>query len=338
MLRATLLFLSSLLFVSDNSLASNVVNTASVQYRDIPQSVAVFGRLAHKSEQKLSFKIQGIVASVSADEGQRVVSGQVLATLDQSEIQAQVKQATSVFNNNQENLTRFQSLYAEKVITQEQLQSAQTQFDVARSDLEIALFNQKHAEIRATNDGIILKRSIEQNELVNPNQPAFLISSEQHGWVLRVGVTDRDIVQLDEGNQANLHLDAYPDQPFSGVVSEIAAAANEQTGLFEVEIRLDKVSHKIYSGFIASASIVTSQTRRLALLPVEAMVSANGKRAEVFVLDDQQMVQKRRIALAYIQGNKIAIAEGLNDGENIVTDGAAYLRNGMSVDVAANRY
>ena len=73
------------------------------------------------------------------------------------------------------------------------------------------------------------------------------------------------------------------------------------------------------------------------MLPVEAIVSANGKRAEVFVLDKENIVQKRRIQLAFIQNNEIAIESGLNEGENIVTDGAAYLRNGMSVAIAANQ-
>ena len=315
-------------------LAETLVTTHKVSFTPFTKTVEVTGRLANKAEQKLSFKIQGVVAEIHVDEGQRVKAGQLLATLDQEEITAQVKQAQSVFDNSSRNLQRFEHLFADKVITQEQLQAAQTRKDVARSDLQIAKFNQKHAEIRATSDGWILKRLIEKQELVNPNQAAFVISNEGKGWVLRVGVTDRGIIRIQQDNKASIKLDAYPEANLSGKVTEIAAAADSMTGLFEVEIRLSQQDLRLYSGFVANASIQTREVQQLAFIPVEALVAASGKKADIFVLDQHQQAERRQVTLAFIQGQYVAITSGLTEGEEIINQGAAYVRNGSKVSLA----
>lgn len=320
-----------LLTISNFALSAPAVNTSIVSYQSYAKNLRVSGRLVNKAQQKLSFKIQGVVADILVDEGQRVKAGQLLAQLDKAEITAQVRQAKSVFDNSTKNLNRFERLYQDKVITQEQLQAAQTRQQVARSDMQIALFNQKHAEIRATSDGWILKRMIEKQEIISPNQTAFLISNEGSGWILRVGISDKDIVHIQQNDITVITLDAYPGQVLQGNVSEIAAAANNSSGLFEIEIRLKPVSLRLYSGFIAKANIQTSATRELAFIPIQSIVSANGKEAEVFVLNPQQQAEKRQVQLAFIKQGEAAISGGLDSGEVLISDGAAYIRPGTQI-------
>jgi len=334
-MRIYLLFLTSMLYLSPVYGDASVVQSSEVHYRPYAKQIYVSGKLSNKAEQRLSFKIQGVIQAIHVDEGQRVSAGQLLASLDQAEITAQVRQAKSVYENSNKNMQRFSSLYRDKVITLEQVQAAQTQLDIARSDLQIAQFNQKHAQIRATSDGLVLKRLVEKNELANPNQTAFIISNENRGWVLRVGVMDRDLVRIETGNVARLKLDAYPQQEISGQVSEIAAAADPQSGLFEVEIHLNAPTMRLYSGFIASANIHSKQSEALAFLPVESMVSANGRNVELFIINNKRQAEKRQAQLAFILGDQIAIRAGLEEGEKVVSNGAAYLRNGDSVEIAS---
>ncbi|WP_416306797.1 efflux RND transporter periplasmic adaptor subunit [Neptunicella sp. SCSIO 80796] len=323
--------------VTNMAFSAPVVKSAEVQYQDYAKSILISGKLANKAEQKLSFKISGLVASIQVEEGQQVKAGQLLARLDEAEINAQVEQAQSVYNNAKSNLARLNSLYKDSVISQEQLNNMQTQLQVAQADLQIAQFNQKHAEIRANSDGWVLQRNIEINELVTPNQPAFIISNAQKGWILRAGVTDKDIVRIEQDNQVDISIDAYPGQIIRGHVNEIAAAANASSGLFEVEVQLDKPALKLYSGFVAQGEIYSGQTQSLAFLPIESIVSANGRTAQVFVIDHKQAVEQRNVELAFIKQDKVAILSGVNDGEQVVSIGAAYLRDGMSVELTKVR-
>src|SRR5690554_1819879 len=183
------------------------VEETVVHWQDYSKPVRISGVLENKSEQNLAFKVSGLVKQIKANEGQWVKAGQVLAALDLEEINAQVAKAQSVLDNAERNLGRFQSLQGQNALSIDQLQAAETQVDVARSDLTVAKFNLRHAVIRAPADGRVLKRYIENNEMVAPGTPAFVFAPNQGGWVMRAGVTDRDIVRLNLKNP--IHLLAF---------------------------------------------------------------------------------------------------------------------------------
>ncbi len=86
---------------------------------------------------KLSFKIGGIIKNIFVDEGQRVYKAQKLTELDLSEIKAQVNQAQSAFEKAKRDLERMKRLYADNVVTLEQLQNAETGFEIVKSNLKI---------------------------------------------------------------------------------------------------------------------------------------------------------------------------------------------------------
>lgn len=308
---------------------SQYVTTTVASYQDVQDVVLSVGVLANKKQQSLSFKVGGIVSSLLVEEGQTVSANQTLAVLDQEEIKAQVKQARSVYQNNVNNLKRFSSLYKDKVITQEQYQAAQTQVDVAKSALQIAQFNLKHAVIRAQDDGMIITRMVEESELVSPNQPIFLMSNDKQGWVLRVGLTDKDIVKIREGNTAQIKFDAYPNEIFKAAVSEIGAAALKG-GLFEIELLLAPSSHKLFAGFIGKVSIQADSTQTVALIPIESIVEAQQSNASIFIVENDKAV-KRSVKVAYLNNQYAAILDGIENHEEVVVAGATYLREGMQV-------
>jgi RND family efflux transporter MFP subunit len=186
------------------------------------------GVLASKKEAKLSFKNGGIVAALRADEGQDVRKGQVLAVLDLTEIDAQVAQARNNFEKAQRDRDRVQRLYADSAATLEQMQNATTGFEVASAAFTAARFNREHSVIVAPENGRILRRQVEEGELINPGSSVFLFAGggAGEGWVVRTGIADRDMVKLKIGDRAKMTFDAYPGVSFPAVVTEIAAAAD----------------------------------------------------------------------------------------------------------------
>lgn len=318
------------------------VEVVTVQWQDYARPVRVSGVLENKSEQNLAFKISGLVNSISANEGQWVKQGQVLAQLDLEEINAQVAKAQSVLANSERNLGRFKSLQGSDALSIDQLQQAETQADVAQSDLTVARFNQRHAVIRAPADGRVLKRFIENNEMVAPGTPAFIFAPKKSGWVMRVGVTDRERVRLDLADQATVTLDAYSGVQYQATVTELAARA-DATQTFGLELQVQEDSkHPLLAGFVGYAEITPKQTRRVVLLPAGAMVRAHrseearrsGFAAEidVFVLQNDNQVELRKVPLLAVEQNHLVVMAGLEDGEQVVVTGAAYLSPGRIVE------
>ncbi|WP_250656971.1 efflux RND transporter periplasmic adaptor subunit [Alkalimarinus coralli] len=310
-----------------------LVETAEVNYSARGKNVDASGRLANKSEQKLSFKTSGPVAKILVDEGDRVKKGQLLAQLNQEEINAQVAQSQSVFDEAKRNNARYQALYEKGVVPVEQLQSAETRLEVARSNLRIAKFNKQHSVIVAPDDGRILKREIEANEMISPFQTAFVMSMNKGGWVIRSGVTDKDIVRINKGDQTTIQLDAYPGKLLKGHVSEVGAAADARSHLFEIEVTVDTTDLRLHSGFISRLLIEPSQQEPVALLPIEAIVEAKSEKAQVFVLNEAFEVIQKNVDIAWLESGSVAIKPGLEEGVSVVTSGATYLHEGAVVSV-----
>lgn len=321
------------------------VEVTLAHWQDYSKPVRISGTLENKSEQNLAFKVSGLVKQIKASEGEWVKKGQVLAALDLEEIDAQVAKAQSVLDNAERNLGRFQSLQGQNALSIDQLQTAETQVDVARSDLTVAKFNLRHAVIRAPADGRVLKRYIENNEMVAPGTPAFIFAPKQGGWVMRAGVTDRDIVRLNLGDSGEVSLDAYPGVIFKAQVNELAARA-DMSQTFGVELRIEEEADvPLLAGFVAFAQIIPIHTRKVVLLPAMAMVRANRtedirkagihSEVEVFVVNADNQAELRRLPLLSIEQGNLVIGAGLEEGERVVTTGASFLSEGRVVKLPA---
>jgi len=310
------------------------VFVAPIEKRDQPLPIRTSGRLSSKAEVRLSFKIGGIIERLYVDEGRSVRKGGILARLNLAEIDAQVVQATSALEKAQRDFNRVEGLFKDSVATLEQFQDAQTGVDIAEANVRIAEFNRKHAEIKAPSSGRILRRMAEQDELVSPGQPVFVFGSSQTGWVARVGLADRDIVKLALGDSAKLVFDAYPEQVFNGWVTEVADAADPMSSTFEVEVAIEDPGNLLKSGFIARVDLFPSSGDSYFYIPVEALVEGNDREGIVYVYDEENHEAKKvAIQISRLLDSEIAVSGGLEEYDQVVTDGASFLQGDGPVQV-----
>ncbi len=321
--------------------APTAVSTAQVVKQPLVYPVVGSGVLASKKEAKLSFKTGGIVADIRADEGQDVRKGQVLAVLNLTEIDAQVTQARNNFEKAQRDMERVKRLYADSAATLEQMQNATTGYEVASASFESAQFNRQYSTIIAPENGRILRRQVEEGELVGAGSPVFLFagSGAGDGWVIRTGVADRDMVKLKIGDKAKMTFDAYPGSSFAATVTEIAGAADPVNGTFEVELKVEPGDKKLVTGLVAKAEIFPSGQPEMLVVPIEALAEADGEKACVYTLgEDGTSVKKLPVRTAGIFGDVVAVREGLQEGATVITRGTAYLTESSRVKVVDDRF
>lgn len=311
------------------------VRVAPVVTERLALPVTAAGVLGAKEEVALSFKIGGVVARVLVDEGQAVRAGATLAALDLSEIDAGVTRARSAAEKADRDLGRTRRLYADSVATLEQVQNAATGADVARAELDAAAFNRRYAVILAPAGGTILRRRAEPGELVAPGTTILTLGSRARGFVVRAGLADRDVVRVRRGDSAEVRFAAIPGRTFRGAVTEIAGAADATTGTYAVEVRLPgPEAAALPTGLVAEVSIRPAATRAVALIPIEALLEADGSDAVVFVLSpDGRRAVRRPVSIAFLSGDRVAVATGLDGVQAVITDGAAYLDDGAAVRV-----
>lgn len=300
-----------------------------------PIPVTGSGLLASKKEVRLSFKTGGVIRSILVDEGDLVRKGQVLARLDLQEINARVRQASQQVERYERDLARIERLHADSVATLEQVQNLRTALEVAKADLQVAAFNQEFSVIRAPEQGKILRRFTEVGEVISSGNPVFYFANrQQRAFVMRIGVADRDVVRLQNGDPAILHFDAWPATDFSAQVTEVAEAADPMTGTFEIELTLDPTDRTLKNGFIGKASIRPRAQAPYYKVPMRALVDGEASRARVFAVDKQQQVHKVELRPDYIGNDYFTVVAAEQQlQEPLVIEGAAYLSEGETVEI-----
>ncbi len=302
------------------------VEIRQVQTQTVADPVYLSGLVSNEKEARLSFKTGGIIQRIFVDEGDRVAAGQLLATLDMTEIGAQVSQSRQGVEKARRDLDRAKNLYADSVATKEQLQNATTAYEVARESQRIADFNQKFSEIRAPHAGRIVRKLMNEGELAGPGTPVFFMDGQgESAWVLRAGVPDRDWARIVEGDKAEVVFDAWPEEVFTGVVSNKAIAADPKSGSFEIEIKVNPKGKALATGLFAKAKLTPHALGQVKCVPIEALLEGNGKEAFVFITKDNQTVEKRAVRIAFINKDCVAVSQGLENVEEVITSGSPFL-------------
>ncbi len=335
LLPISLLFTTSVLTASPITTAVTIV---PVKHEQRVQQIRNSGRISHKTEIRLAFKIGGLIKQVNVEEGDEVSAGQILATLDLEEIDARQKRAASNYKKTDDNYIRFNTLYDKGLVSLQVKQNAQTARDSAEAELQITNFDRRLAVIRAPADGQILKRFVESDELIQPGQPVLLIASSQQGSVVRVGLIDQDIVKVKRGDPVDILLDAYPGRKFKGLVSEVALGTNSDVGTFEVEISIDDQGFVLRSGLIARVAIMPASSQFKYYIPVESVAATVNGYARIFILDESKNVANEvSVKIEEFLPDEVIVQGSLKPTDKVIRFGAPYLTDGSMVAIVAAR-
>ena len=312
------------------------VRVATITTAPLNDAVRAVGLLGPKDEARLAFKLGGVIEAIHVEEGAAVKSGQVLAFLRQTEIAASVEQARQAAGKAERDLNRGKALFADGVATEEQLQDLSTSRDVASAALRSAEFNSSYARIVAPADGVVLRKLAQPNELVQAGQPVLVVGGGSRGWVVRLGLADRDRVRFQLGDAARLDFDAFPGQRFAGSISNLASSADPATGTFTVEVQVEPGAARFVQGLVARVSLTPREGAVGRVVPISALIEANGSEASVFLYDAKRSVVHRvAIRLGRLHDREVEVLEGLATGAEVVIDGAEYLANGEAVRLVA---
>ncbi len=336
------------------------VRMSDVTQAGIAPVITATGTLGAKDEVMLSFKIGGVVAKVLVDDGAKVRRGQVLAVLDQREIDAMVAKATAGADKARRDAARAERLFKDSVVTLAQLQDAQTGRDAAEADLRAARVNHEFATIVAPAEGVVLTRLASAGQLVGPGAPVIQFASRARGSVLRAGLPDREAVRVKLGAQAQVSFEAVPGKVFTGRVSQIGASADLRTGLYTIEVALEGVSH-LPSGLVGKLTIGCtaapvakggdtgarpasapcteptagpgSDAVGVSSIPAEALVEGDGDQGIVFTVDAAgKRAHRVAVTLVGLDGDKVLV-RGLEGVTRVVSVGATWLTDSAKVEI-----
>ncbi|MEM7550226.1 MAG: efflux RND transporter periplasmic adaptor subunit [Bacteroidota bacterium] len=298
--------------------------------------IVATGVLASKEEIILSFKTGGIVNSLKFNVGNTVKKGQQLASLNLSEINAQVESAENGYDKSIRDFERAKNLYEDTVATLEQLQNARTARDIAKANLEVANFNKEYSIIKSPVQGTILKRFVEEGQLVSSGQVVFLVGSSgtPDAQIIKVGIADKDVVKVNLKDEARIKFDAFSKVEYRGSVTEITQSANQKTGLYDLEITLEKYHPELKNGFIARIEIIPESGDVVYKIPMNALVEGLEKKATIFYTLDGSTVKSKEVEIIDLRDDYFTVSATLLPADaKIVNEGAPFLRSNDSIQI-----
>lgn len=314
------------------------VKIIALNKSDVTGIIHSSGQFTTDNETMLAFKTGGIVDRIYVKEGDKIRKGEVLATLDLTEISAQVNQAQIAFEKASRDFNRVNNLIKDSVATLEQLQNTKTYFELARQQLAAANFNLQYSEIRATQDGVVINRFVNEGQITGPGVPILQFSSKGHtDWILRVAVSDKEWASITKNDKAKIQIEALNLYDIEAFVYSKAEEADKTTGSFSIDIKLINARKlNIASGMFGKARITLTQKSRLWQIPYDAVLDGNDNQGFVFVTNDNRKALKVPVRISGIDKNNVLISDGLSNYRSLIVSGSAYLTDNSNIKVVNN--
>jgi len=310
------------------------VKTLVLEDQEAARAVNGTGILTTADEVRHAFKIGGVIDRIYVDEGDIFTKGSLLATLKTDEIDAGLAQAQLGLDKAQRDLTRVTNLFRDSVATLEQYQNAQTAFDLAKEQRDAISFNSSYAYVYADFDGFVTKKMANEGEIVAAGSPILATNAtSKAGWVLRVGVSDKDWAVLTIGDSATVELDAYPNQSFTATVHRKGMAADPVSGSFQIELTVDLKGLTPAIGMFGRVHIQTHTVENFKRIPYDALIEANGTRASVFVPLPDGKVRRQAIEIADFDNEMVKVKAGLETITEIIVSNSAFLNENSEITI-----
>ena len=205
------------------------------------------------------------------------------------------------------------------------------QSDIARANLESAKLNLEKAVITATFDGIVADITITEGKDVSAATLATsVISLVDTSEIKMSGFIDEiDIAMVQPGQEANILLDALPDEKVKGEVAFISLVGTTQTGVvfYDTTITLENPVAELRDGMTATAEVIIERRDDVLLIPNRS-IRGTMENPTVLVLVDEQ-VEEREITLGLTDGINTEVLSGLEEGEKVIVPTAAERQGGF---------
>lgn len=278
--------------------------TMPVEKRTITQVVEASGTINPVNTFSVGSTVSGLVNAVYADYNSVVKKGQLLAEIDPRTFQETVNQNAAAISSAQANLrdmqsnadmalktlNRYRNLYKRNFVPKSELDQAESDYisatekvksakmEIARaqSQYRSASVNLGFTKIISPVDGVVISKSIEEGQPVAASFQApehFVIAQDLKKMQIEVNVSEADIGNVKEGQEAEYTLDGYPDQTFKGIVKQVRLSPTTVSNVvtYSVIVAVDNEDLKLKPGMTANVSIITSKHEDVLCVPSFAL-------------------------------------------------------------------
>ena len=331
------------------SLPAIPVKVAGILDNNTSPYVSASGKVEAENSANLSTRMMGYVTKVNVKVGQKVSQGQLLVSVNNTDLQAKkaqvnasIIQAQAAYNNAKKDYDRFVNLFAQQSASQKELDDMTARYEMAKAGLEAAkqMRNEINAQFAYSNitapfSGVVTNTFIKEGDMANPGMPLVSIEGAKKLQVTAM-VSESDIASITQGMKVNVLVKSI-NQEVEGKVSEISLSAKNTGGQYLVKIDLNKSEAKILSGMFVNVQFPVEKKENVKasdkiLIPVTAMVK-EGQLKGVYTIGSGNVAILRWLRIGKTFGNQVEVLSGLSANEQYIVSAEGKLFNGAKVSI-----
>lgn len=304
--------------------------------RDLSRHLSVSGTVEPRVRIRLASRTSGTLKAVYVEEGDNVAAGQVLAELDVSEEEAELGRARARELQARQDYNRAAEMYARELVSTSEYERQSTNLRVAESERELWETRVDFGRVLAPQDAVVTAKFIEPGEAVASLQTLFELVA-MNELVVRLGVSELDVVHLETGQQVPVMLDALPGRTLEGSIRRIWPQADGASRLVTVEVSLpaEASATGVRPGYLARIRMPIDERPDVIAVPAAAVGEA-GDSAYVYVIAEDRL-QRRLIERGVTRGQWTEVLSGLEPGEIILATNPIDMSEGQRVRIVGWR-
>lgn len=276
-------------------------------------------------------QLGGALLEVNVEEGSRVREGQVLASVDARELEAQVRAAEAALTFAKATAQRSSELFEKQIVTAAENERDQSALAAAQATVTQLTTRLGFSRIVSPISGVVTARFVQGGDIVSPNTRLFTVS-DLSTLVVRLPVSELEVAQLRTGAEVALSVDALAGAIYPGRIRRIFPAADSVTRLVPVEVAVTgSATSQLRPGYTVRATLKLDSKADALVVPTRAVLGATGART-VYVVRNG-LAERRPVRVGADVDGQLEVFSGLNMGDTVIVAGNSLVREGGKVRI-----
>ena len=328
------------------------VPVAPVIRADLYNQVTIPAEFRPYAEVDLHAKVSGYVREMKVDFGDKVKSGQLLATLEVPELNDELQSALATQRRAEADYTNAHLIYDRlstvnkqhpNLVALQELDTASakdltTAAAIAAAQADVARYKTMvdYTRITAPFDGVITKRYADIGSLIQAGtasdtqaMPLVRLSDNYH-LRLDFPVSVAYVKDVHVGNTVEVRVESLGGKPFKGTITRMTERVNEDTRTMTTEIEVPNPNLDLVPGMYAAVELKVQGHPHVLTIPTESLPA--GQRTSVYVVNDKNEIEDRPITIGLETPTQCEVVEGLKEGERVLIGGRSLVKLGQKVE------
>ena len=321
--------------------AGPLVKTALATASSGVKELVLIGEARPYQTSTLYAKISGYLEKINVDKGDKVTEGQLLAYINNPEIDQQYNSALADLENKKKIADRDKKLLEKKFIAQEQADISQTAVDMAQSTVKSLTEQQQYKSLKAPFTGTITARYVDvgaliQNAINSQTSAQPVVTLAELGRLrIYVYVEQRDASFLKTGYPVEITLTEKPDVHIKATVTRMSGELDPRTRMMLCEVDIDNKDNQIVPGSYVQVHIKNPADAKMSkiIVPSIALIIHKNK-TMVATVDKDSILHFKEVTISANTGEKVGITSGINEGERVALSVGESILDGQKVRIS----